>query len=433
MPLYQMPPLAPNVSQTGLLRTQSGWNNSSQSRRSNTTRGLLSTRTPQSMDTSSGGLLNPPLPPSVIAEAMPRGATGSFTPRISLRRPDTGNVYGYVFNRGTGQRTFTGRNIIPSDLNDAGNYVGGQFSGEVSENPVPILGNITSGSKTLLSRTAGATTYQFGYANIINSDGNIVGYLVESDSSSVQFLAYWGTANVDPILMSTTGYTNIEVTGINNDKAIVGYATSTTDDSLKGIYWLNSTNSSVELIRSQGATNYTDASAHGINNAHNIIGWVEDTGTPGKVPAYWTRIAAASFILTTLSTTEGTTTYDHGEALDINNAALPEVVGFVQQTGSAVPAYWAGTSTNDLKTLSLTDGTNSYTEGVAYGINDAGLIVGDVRTTDGGTLPVYWTDKDSNLTLLPTSGLSPSFHRYVGGVITDSQRILATPMTRIDT
>ena len=81
-----MPPLAPNLSQSATLRTISGWNNSSMSRRSNTMRGLLSTRTPQSSDTTSGAMLNPPLPPSIISEAMPRGAAGSFTPRVVLSR-----------------------------------------------------------------------------------------------------------------------------------------------------------------------------------------------------------------------------------------------------------------------------------------------------------------------------------------------------------
>jgi len=87
-----MPPLAPNLSQAATLRTISGWNNSSMSRRSNTMRGLLSTRTPQSSDTTSGGMLNPPLPPSIIGEAMPRGAAGSFTPRVVLSRPSGGGV-----------------------------------------------------------------------------------------------------------------------------------------------------------------------------------------------------------------------------------------------------------------------------------------------------------------------------------------------------
>jgi hypothetical protein len=35
-------------------------------------------------------MLNPPLPPSIIGEAMPRGAAGSFTPRVVLSRPSGG-------------------------------------------------------------------------------------------------------------------------------------------------------------------------------------------------------------------------------------------------------------------------------------------------------------------------------------------------------
>jgi len=39
-------PLAPSMTRAGILRGMSGWNNSSLSRRNNTTRGLLSTRVP---------------------------------------------------------------------------------------------------------------------------------------------------------------------------------------------------------------------------------------------------------------------------------------------------------------------------------------------------------------------------------------------------
>ena len=117
-----MPPLPPNLSQAGLLRSKSGWNNSSLSRRSNTIRGLLSTRTPQSTGNSGGGIPNPSLGIGVISEAMPKGATGSWVPRpISLARPvgpvvatitvgeapsvlalDAGNNRLYVVNSGTG-------------------------------------------------------------------------------------------------------------------------------------------------------------------------------------------------------------------------------------------------------------------------------------------------------------------------------------------
>jgi hypothetical protein len=42
----------PNVSKAGLVRSLGGWNNSSLSRRNNVTRGLLSTRVPQSLGTT---------------------------------------------------------------------------------------------------------------------------------------------------------------------------------------------------------------------------------------------------------------------------------------------------------------------------------------------------------------------------------------------
>jgi hypothetical protein len=75
-----MPPLPPNVTKAGLLRSMSGWNNSSLSRRSGTTVGLLSTRTPHSSGNSGGGISNPSFGIGVVREAFPRGATGTWQP-----------------------------------------------------------------------------------------------------------------------------------------------------------------------------------------------------------------------------------------------------------------------------------------------------------------------------------------------------------------
>jgi surface protein len=82
-----MPPLPPGVSKVGLVKGYGGWNNSSSSRRSNTIRGLLSTRTPHSTKNTGGGIINASLGIGVIKEAMPKGASGSWAPRpISLSR-----------------------------------------------------------------------------------------------------------------------------------------------------------------------------------------------------------------------------------------------------------------------------------------------------------------------------------------------------------
>lgn len=75
-----MPPLPPNITKAGLLRSRSGWNNSSLSRRSGTTVGLLSTRTPHSSGNSGGGIPNPSYGVGTIREAFPRGATGTWRP-----------------------------------------------------------------------------------------------------------------------------------------------------------------------------------------------------------------------------------------------------------------------------------------------------------------------------------------------------------------
>lgn len=91
---HTMPPLPPNVTKAGLLRSQSGWNNGSLSRRDNRTRGLLSTRVPQGVGTTGGGIPNPSLGIGRIGEATPRGATGSWRP-ISLRESTIG--YGAVY------------------------------------------------------------------------------------------------------------------------------------------------------------------------------------------------------------------------------------------------------------------------------------------------------------------------------------------------
>lgn len=86
-----MPPLPPNVSKAGLLRGLGGWNNGSLSRRNGTTSGLLSTRTPQGVGTTGGGIPNPSLGIGTLREAVPKKATGSWKPRA--RPPDLSRSY----------------------------------------------------------------------------------------------------------------------------------------------------------------------------------------------------------------------------------------------------------------------------------------------------------------------------------------------------
>jgi len=92
-----MPPLPPNVTKAGLVRSHGGWANSSLSRRSNTTRGLLSTRVPQSLGTTGGGIPNPSIGIGVTRLAMPRNAAGTWRP-VSLA--GTGLSRSYITYQG---------------------------------------------------------------------------------------------------------------------------------------------------------------------------------------------------------------------------------------------------------------------------------------------------------------------------------------------
>jgi hypothetical protein len=182
-----MPPLAPNLSQAATLRTISGWNNSSMSRRSNTMRGLLSTRTPQSSDTTSGGMLNPPLPPSIIAEAMPRGATGSFTPRVVLRRPSGGGVLPLS--------TWAGRRFADAD------------SGETDTGPGTVAANSTpqaEGGQMLVFGDfvlAGVTTPDSGF-NI----GYIAGVLTAWQNLDPTETGFATVTNITSTTLTISGF-----------------------------------------------------------------------------------------------------------------------------------------------------------------------------------------------------------------------------------
>ena len=129
-----MPPLPPNVTKTGLLRGLGGWNNSSLSRRSNTTRGLLSTRTPQEVGTTGGAILNPNIGIGTTRLAMPRNAAGAWRPNsITTDTTNTWDTTGTEI--GTDITTaLVGRNVAAS-----GDYV------IAASNPANPFGGLNSG------------------------------------------------------------------------------------------------------------------------------------------------------------------------------------------------------------------------------------------------------------------------------------------------
>jgi hypothetical protein len=75
-----MPPLPPNITKAGILRSQRGWATSRQSLINNNIRGIGRARMPHGIGSVTGGMLNPPLPPSATRLAMPKGAMSGWAP-----------------------------------------------------------------------------------------------------------------------------------------------------------------------------------------------------------------------------------------------------------------------------------------------------------------------------------------------------------------
>ena len=75
---------------------------------------------------------------------------------------------------------------------------------------------------------------------------------------------------------------------------------------------------------------------------------------------------------------------DRGVAHDINNADV--IVGISSNGSASRPTQWVGGVASDLGPL---DGTTGST-GRAWGINEAGLIVGYSRTTSGSSQATLW-------------------------------------------
>ncbi len=155
-----MPPLPPNVTKAGLVRSHGGWANSSLSRRSNTTRGLLSTRVPQSLGTTGGGVPNPSQGIGTIKEAMPKHAAGSARP-VSNTATSEDTTLSYITYQGV--RTYiqpVAGVIAISQMSDA--YTRAGIDGDVTAHTLTFgSGAHTVGPVDTSIGSAAATVIRF--------------------------------------------------------------------------------------------------------------------------------------------------------------------------------------------------------------------------------------------------------------------------------
>jgi len=141
--------------------------------------------------------------------------------------------------------------------------------------------------------------------------------------------------------------------------------------------------------------------ASGISDSGAVVGYVsrDETQSGCRLQAYcWTPIQGTR----ELENPEGA----HSWALDVNNHGT--IVGRVNVGGQQHPIVWDGDG--GLREIGVFAGTR----GGAFGINDAGTVVGWFSTTQNGTDHAFAWTEDSGMRDLGT--LDPMLHSWATDV-----------------
>lgn len=327
----------------------------------------------------------------------------------------------------------TGGGIVGMVTDSAGAFKQARFAG---------------GSATLLASSCCASSLAAPLA--LNDSGEAVGW--GRVYGSLSDPAYWNAAGVTVPLQPIAGSTGtgIRAYDINNSGVIVGSDVKPSTafgapPEYHGVVWNRGT-----LVRDlgflgQAASGLSNATfAQGINDAGDIVGeavvgmdrhaflWrggaftdlgpgsaldINSTGlvlgyAPGLIPATWTGTVRKN--LPALG--GGTTAYGH-TVTDLNNGG--DIVGFAPATTGPLQdtaVLWRGGKAINLGRAP--GGTVSR----AYGINDAGQIVGEGNVVAGGPMhALMWTVSGStatNTTPTATAAATTTTSIRVGGSVT---------------
>jgi probable HAF family extracellular repeat protein len=218
-----------------------------------------------------------------------------------------------------------------------------------------------------------------GWANAINSSGQVAGY--SQTASGAQHATLWnGTTITD---LGTLGGTVSSAYGINGVGQVVGGANITGDTAQHAALWNGTT------IADLGTLGGANSVASSINNAGQVVGSSYIAGNAAVHAALWNRTT-----ITDLGTLGGTQSY----ANSINNSG--QVVGASNIAGSSSALYVATVWLGGGKIINLNSALTqalgpdvSLTEATA--INDSGWIVADGRNS--------LTDNQYVYLLTPTS------------------------------
>jgi probable HAF family extracellular repeat protein len=337
----------------------------------------------------------------------------------------------------------------------------GHFFRSVIERPLPtkvvcglflLVGSPILCGQTYIVKDLGTLGGTLGSAaNAINNSGQVVGYAFTTDNVALHATLFSGTGsdNIDLGTLGANPNLTSEAYGINDSGQIIGNAANQAtlfsgtgsgnvdlDDGTFGEgrainsdgQMVGEAEGSAVIFSGTGSGNtplgglggFSAGIAYANNSSGQIVGL-------GSVPG---RDAAVLFSGTgsnglDLGTLGGFTSYAYG----INDAG--QIVGGAQITGqnSAFHAtLFSGTGSNNID-LGTLGGTNSY----AYAINNSGLIVGNSQTADlanHGFLYSNGTMQDLNDLIVPGSGVTnirlQDNARVPGKCINDAGQIAAT-------
>ena len=241
---------------------------------------------------------------------------------------------------------------------------------------------------TVLGRLAnGYDTVAYG----INASGQVVGFA--ENASGRKGVVWNGTSPT--ILTGLTSSGGIPYS-INDAGTIAGQSNS------KAVIWNGTTPTAL------GSLGGSNSIAYGINNAGQVVGWSKTSGDAATNAVRWNGT-----VPTTLDGLGGTSF-----AYAIN--ATGQAAGLAYTTGNsqAKAVIWNGTTPTTLGSL----GGNF---GSAYGINDAGQVIGM-----SGSRAFFYADGamyDLNTLLVPGSGVTDlGFYASSGGGLNNNGQIAAT-------
>jgi probable HAF family extracellular repeat protein len=206
----------------------------------------------------------------------------------------------------------------------------------------------------------------------INKAGDVVGAAMLQTGESHACL--WSAATGARIDLDSLGSGNSEAHAINDFNQVVGYY-YTPSGTARAFRWIAGPGMKDLGTLSGGTFSF----AYGINEAGRVVG-SSTTVTSGRA------VEQHAFLW------EGTmrdlgTLPDHNRsaAFAINNAAVPQVVGYSSAGSVQHAVLWSGSAVRDLGTLS--GGSRS----AALAINDAGEVVGSATSAGGAQRAMRWT------------------------------------------